>query len=358
MKYSNFKQTYCLPFKCNIPSYTEEFIKNTSIVKRYIKFFKRFLFLIIKGQNSLEIDQISQQHKRILWINLSAPSLGDSLMDLSSRVMLNNKEITLFTDIKNASIYQRDNVFSRVVTNKSELEGDKYDLVIIDSYSTRSIRVKSDIQPKTPFIGMYGYYNGPEVNRVLFSFHRMNQVLNYLESEKEINSTARVIMNPASQVGIQPISKLLDKYIAIALGGEWEYRTYDKWLDVINGILARHNAPNIVLVGSDNAIKTANELMIVFNGKNIVNKAGQLTFVQTASVIKGSELLLCCDGGLMHAANAVGTPIVPLFARLTPEMQLTPSIISFPSYNKSNVKEISAECVLSQYDKACKLLGI
>jgi len=358
MKHSNFKQTYALPFKYNIPSYTEEFIKNTSLVKRYIKFIKRDLFLTFKGQKSLEIDQISQQHQRILWINLSAPSLGDSLMDLSSRVMLNDREITLFTDIKNASIYQQDNVFSRVITSKSELKGNEYDLVIIDSYSTRSIKVKSDVQPKTLFVGMYGYYNGPEVNRVLFSFHRMNQLLNYPKSEKEIDSTARALINPPNQTSAQSKLKLLDKYIAIALGGEWGYRIYDKWLDVIDGLFERSSTLNIVLVGSSNAIKIANELMSVYGQKNIINMVDQLTFAQTASVIKDSQILLCCDGGLMHAANAVGTPIVPLFARLTPEMQLTPSIIAFPSYSETNVKEISAKCVLNQYDKACKLLEI
>ena len=32
---------------------------------------------------------------------------------------------------------------------------------------------------------MFGFYNGPEVNRVLFSFHRMNSLLGYIKSENE-----------------------------------------------------------------------------------------------------------------------------------------------------------------------------
>jgi hypothetical protein len=49
---------------------------------------------------------------------------------------------------------------------------------------------------------------------------------------------------------------------------------------------------------------------------------------------------------------------VPLFARLTPEMQLTYCIVAFSSYDELNVKGISAERILDRYDKACKLLEI
>ena len=358
MKPSSFKRTYVFPFQYDVPSYTTEFIKNTSVVKRYIKFVKRYLYLVFKRQNNLEVDKIHQHQHRILWINKSAPSLGDSLMDLSSRVMLNGKEVVLFTDVKNAHIYRQDHIFSKVVTSVKQLKDHQYDLVIIDSYSTRSIKIKSQVQPKTPFVGMYGYYNGPEVNRVLFSFHRMNRLLGYQESEARINSTARATMNFAKGATIEPSIQHLDKYITIALGGEWDYRIYDKWFDVIDGLFARSSVLNIVLVGSSNAMEIANELMSVYSQKNIVNIVDQLTFVQTANVIKGSQILLCCDGGLMHAANAVGTPVVPLFARLTPEMQLTYCIAAFSSYDELNVKGIPAERILDRYDQACKLLEI
>ena len=358
MKLSSFKRTYTFPFRYDIPSYTTEFIKNTSIVKRYIKFVKRYLYLLLKGQNNLEVDQIYQRHHRILWINKSAPSLGDSLMDLSSRAMLSDKKVVLFTDIKNAHIYQQDHIFSKVVTNINQLKDHQYDLVIIDSYGTKSMKIKSEVQPKTPFVGMYGYYNGPEVNRALFSFHRMNQLLGYSESETEINSTARATMNFSKDAVATPVFQSLNKYIAIALGGEWDYRTYDKWSDVIDGLFARSSALNIALVGSSNAMEIANELISAHGKKNIVNMVNQLTFVQTASVIKDSQVLLCCDGGLMHAANAVGTPIIPLFARLTPEMQLTHSVVAFSNFDELDVKKISVESILTQYDNAYKFLNI
>ena len=111
-----FEKTYTLPFKYEIPNYTSVFLEESSITKRWIKFIKRYIYLTIKRQTALEIRQILPKHRNILWINLSAPSLGDSLMDLSSRVLLKGKEVDLFTDKKNANLYQDDSIFSRIFT--------------------------------------------------------------------------------------------------------------------------------------------------------------------------------------------------------------------------------------------------
>ena len=66
----------------------------------------------------------------------------------------------------------------------------------------------------------------------------------------------------------------------------------------------------------------------------------KFTFNQTTEIINQAKLLICCDGGLMHAANAVETPIIPLFARLQEQMQLTSSIKAFPIFDPTNVNNI------------------
>ena len=99
-----FKRTYKLPFKSYIPNYTEDFLANASLLTCRFKYIKRLLFLLIRGQKSLQVENILSEHQRILWINISAPSLGDSLMDLSSRILLKNKKIDLFTSKKNEDL--------------------------------------------------------------------------------------------------------------------------------------------------------------------------------------------------------------------------------------------------------------
>ncbi len=267
--------------------------------------------------------------------------------------MLKGRKVDLFTDNKNAELFKDDFIFSTIYTDKKQVDKNKYDLVIIDSYSTRSIHIKADIADLTNFVGMFGYYNGPEVNRVLFSFHQMNKLLGYIKNENEVNSIAKssISVSSSDKKIVQDL-KLPFNYIAIALGGEWDYRTYQKWNIVIEKIIRKDNELNIVLLGSSNAVDITKEIVGKYSHSNIFDCVDKFTFNQTAQLIQGAQILLCCDGGLMHSANAVNTPIVALFAGLLPEMQLTDSIRAFSVYDKNDVNNISVKDVLAKYKEA------
>jgi ADP-heptose:LPS heptosyltransferase len=353
---SNFNRTYVFPFKFQIPAYVKEYLQNRSIINCWIKFVKRNLYIIFKKQGDLEIQNISEAHNKILWINLSATSLGDSLMDLSSRILLKGKRLDLYTDKKNAALFNNDSIFLNIYNQETKLKSSDYDLVIVDSYSTRSMNVKARIAPFVNYVGMYGYFNGPEVNRVLFSFHRMNHLLNYTYKENVINNLAKCSIS-ISKIDNNLIKnlKLPDVYISIAIGGEWSYRVYKKWDLLIRLLLEAQNDLNIVLIGSDNASNEAEELMKNFVQFNLFNCVAKFTFNQTAQIINKSDLLISCDGGLMHAANAVNTKIIPLFAKLTPEMQLTNSVSAFFLYDLEDVNNIPVTDVLKQYYNAINL---
>jgi len=353
-----FEKTYTFPFRYGIPSYIKIFLKESSITKHRIKYIKRCIYIILKQQKHLEIDQILPEHSNILWINLSAPSLGDSLMDLSSRVLLERKRIDLFTDEKNAHLYKNDAVFTTIYLDIDAVKQNKYDLIIIDSYSTRSVKAKANIAPSTPFVGMFGYFNGPEVNRVLFSFHRMNHLLGYVKSEIEINNNSRASLSIDNDKALTiDNTSLPENYIAIALGGEWAYRTYGKWGELIKQLIEQDKDLNIVFIGSENAKESAITLAKAFSGNNIINCVAKHTFLQTAQIVKGAKVLLCCDGGLMHAANSVGTPIIPLFAWLTPIMQLTQSVQAFPLFDDKDVNNIPVKDIVDRYVEASNFLS-
>ncbi len=357
VKMLGFEKTYTLPFKFDIPNYAKEFLEKKTFIKSWIKFIKRYLYIHLRGQNSLEIYNILPEHKEILWINISAPSLGDSLTDLSSRSMLNGRKVDLFTDKKNSVLYEDDFLFSKVFNDFKKLGECRYDLVVLDSYSTRSIDIKLKIAQLTPFVGMFGYYNGPEVNRVLFSFHQMNNLLGYVKNENELNKIARtsISISSADQKLIQK-TKLPSSFIAIVIGGEWNYRTYNKWDCVIEKLISKDNSINIILIGSDNAKDSAKAIFDKFSNHNVINYVAKFTFKQTTEIINQAKLLFCCDGGLMHSANAVKTPIISLFARLDVHMQLTESICAFPLFDKKDVNNILVEDILQKYNEASKIV--
>jgi ADP-heptose:LPS heptosyltransferase len=346
----NYKRTYLLPFKFEIPNYSTSFIKKNSLIKLYLKFIKRYIYIVLQRQHNLEINNIFTTHKKILWINLSAPSIGDSLMDLSNRVLIQDRFVDLYTDKKNAHLYFNDKIFRNVYTQISDLKEINYDLVILDSYSTRTIRIKSKLAPSVSFVGMFGFYNGPEVNRVLFSFHRMNQLLGYIKSEEEINLYSKASIS-ISKKDCQIVRKfqLPHDYISIAIGGEWDYRTYNKWDEVIRILIDGNRNLQIALVGSANALSVARELLEKIPSNNIFDCVDKFSFIQTAEIINKSKILLCCDGGLMHAANSVDTPILALFARLNTSMQLTKVINSFSLYDDHNVNGIEVKNIIQGY---------
>ena len=349
----DYKKTYTLPFKFEIPNYTKKFLKNRSIIHNRIKYIKRYLYILLKSQKSLEVFKISARHKNILWINFSATSLGDSLMDLSSRVLLTDKKVDLLTDKKNAHLYHYDLCFSSIFTNSKEVINKSYDLVIIDSYSTRSIKIKANAAASIPFVGLYGYFNGPEVNRVLFSFHQMNKLLGYAHSKSEIDHKAKSSMTISSHdKRIVQSLKLPIFFTAIVIGGEWEYRTYKNWAKVIEKLLLIDNNLHLILLGSDNAIAAEREILEKFTTPNLTSYVSKFSFCQTAQIISQANFLLCCDGGLMHVANALDTKIISLFAKLNPEMQLTLSCKSFPLFDPINVNNISVADVVQKYTEA------
>ena len=348
---NHFYRTYTLPFKYSIPNFISIHLKKVSLYKRALKFFRRYLYIVIKGQKNLEVFELLPEHKKILWINVSAVSLGDSLMDLSSRVFIKDRQVDLFTDKKNSNLYQDDKYFSGVYTNLKDIGEFEYDMIILDSYSSRSIKIKSKVAPKTNYVGIYGYFNGPEVNRILFSFHQMNHLLGYVYSENAVIKNAKNSIFISSKDKII-VSKIIpEEYIAIALGGEWEYKTFKKWSKVIQKILQKDEDMYIIFLGSENAKQVGIMLLNEFSNYHLMDFTSRLSFNQTAEVIKHSKVFLCCDGGLMHAAAAVHAKFIPLLARLPAEMLLTQDIPNDNLFNINNVNNIQVDDILLNYYK-------
>ena len=350
----DFKWTYYFPFKNTIPNYIDNYLEKNSFFKRYLKFIKRRFYIFLKGQNNLEVLAILPEHQNILWINISAPSLGDSLMDLSSRIMLKDKKVDLFTDTKNHQLYLCDEYFNNVYTKSKDLHELNYDLVIIDSYSSRSIKVKSLVAPKTSFVGVFGYFNGPEVNRILFSFHKMNHLLGYPKLENEINNLAKNSISISTNDHKIVDEIVPNNFIVIVLGGEWHYKTYNNWSKVIDQIILHDKDSRIIFIGSANAKSTAKKLLNKYSQQNFLDFVERLSFKQSIEVVRRAKVLLCCDGGLMHGANAIGAKSVTLFARLTPKMLITNHTNSFNLFDSKDVNNILVEDIVDKYFEALK----
>lgn len=347
----NFNRTFQTPFSSYVPNDIDNHIKQISFYKRYLKFLRRYLYIYLTGQKTNELYAILPRHKNILWINMSAPSLGDSLMDLSSRILLEGKHVDLFTDTKNSNLYEYDSIFKNIYVDTKSISKSVYDLIIIDSYSTRSMKIKSIVAPKTPYVGMFGYFNGPEVNRTLFSFYQMNNLLGNINSEKKIKEKSRntISISKNDEELVQNI--IPEVFISFVLGGEWSYRTYSKWEEVVLRISSENSKLKIVFLGSYNAKNIANQILSELPHAHIYNFVDKLTFKQSTEVMRKSKVVFCCDGGLMHSANAVHAKTISLFARKEPKILLTGNEDSINLYDDTDVNNILSEKILSKFNE-------
>lgn len=352
---NKFNKTFQLPFKTEIPNLIQEHLDSVSFYKRLNKFIKRYVYIFLKGQAKLESNRIHDYQKKILWINISAPSLGDSLMDLSGRFLLKDRELDLFTDKKNYHLFENDEFFSKVYCQIDQLNKKKYDLVIIDSYSTRSIKIKNLIAPRTHYVGIYAYFNGPEVNRALFSFFQINSLLGNIKSTSEILSVAKNYISITSKDKNLVSQIIPSNYIAIVLGGEWDYKTYNKWTELIQKISLEQDDIVFVLLGSKNAIKESKKILANFPEFFFINLTNKLSYKQSVEVTRHAKVLICCDGGLFHGACSVDANIVVLLARLGLDMLTTSNSKIYSIFDSNSVNNIDVDAILDKYHAAINL---
>ncbi len=286
-------------------------------LKTAIRFIKRYLYMLFRRQVSLEEKRIPVSARRILWINLSAPSLGDALMDTSGRKLLGDRKIDLLTSEKNSMLFFEDafffNVYTKVRDVMMENSNDPYDLCILDSFSPRVIGVKARVCPTTRFVGLYGFLNGYEVHRTLFNFSRIEHLLGLTHQ-----STRPWVVHHGlgSRVKRLPRGHSHRDRVAIGVGGEWGYRTYANWKQVILEIVRGNELVDICLLGSANGRALALEilddprLMTV----PIENLVGKTSLEQTAAELRQCKVYVGADGGLWHLAVGAGLPTVVVFA--------------------------------------------
>jgi hypothetical protein len=336
-----------LPSKIFVPSERTRFIENGGLLRpknifKYLK--RRLVYQIVLRWLGLRRPEarITRFHKKILWISLSAPSLGDSLMDTSSRVLLDDREVDLFTTKKIAELYQFDSYFRAVYFSRSAVRLNSYDLIICDSYAPRVVKEIFLISCTTPWTTMYGFVNGFDLNRTIFSFSRMMELLDLDSITKKLTPVMR-----ASH------TKKVDADVFVAIGGEWEFRTYIHWEEVVRVLVTQGRT--VHLIGSQNALAMERHLLGLF--PTVTTSVGN-SITEVAAEISGAPVLVCADGGLWHMGCALGIPTVVLSAEclFTDEQgndafRNTNDLVCETLVAKHNVNEIRPQAVCDAFEK-------
>jgi len=321
------EETWSPPFPQPLPSSREEFVSQHSAWRAARRRFMRALNFKRHGQDRLLRSRIDPAvHRRVLWIHHGTPQVGDSLTDLAARVLLKGRieQLDLLTDAHLLQLYRSDAVFAHVAATAAELPG-PYDLILLHSASSRSVKDKFAHYRDVPFAHVQGFYTGPEFNRTLFGFYRIAQLLGLSMSEQELGRIAKPSMQ-ASSAETAAIERLQIPHDAIALsiGGVRDWCTYLQWPQVLQGLHAAGVRRPVVLIGSDNGLAMRDQIVSANTGMQLIDRVAQHSLGEVQALMRRCSLVVCADGGLLHVAHTAGVPVVTLFAGISePRFRLT-----------------------------------
>lgn len=344
-----FKKRYTPEFLTQIPHKADFQLKIESfghMLNENWRLFRRELSLIMSGQKFLERGNISESTRRILWIATSIKNIGDAVMALSGRKLLIDKgyQLDVLLDEKVYPLFADDDWFNHVYTDPVRITAD-YDLVILDSVKSISLKTKKKYFNKVPYCHFRGHFDGVEFNWILYSFHRVNALLNYPYEQKELDLMARPELKRIK-------GGVVKNQLVIAVGGEDEKRrVYDKWVEVVDKLLIKCPQLTIILAGNANALSDADNISEVF-GDRVINKVNMLSLAETAQLLASSGYFIGCDGGLMHIASAYGLKGVALFGYFEPEYRLPITNSSLTNiFDEETVANIKPELILNKFIK-------
>ena len=341
--------THTPPFTQPIASNLARYLAVTPVRKMAWRRFRRWLWLAVNGQIGLGRVRIEAAHRRILWIHSGMPQVGDSLMDLACRELLRGRELAvdLLIDPHLVPLYRNDEVFSHAYGDAREAARNEYDLVIVLGASSHNLREKLGHFRHLPYVNLHGFYTGPEFQRTLFGYFRLDQLLGACVEEAKLRAIAcpHMTVSDATRAAVSALA-LPPRFIALSVGGVRGFRTYLRWQEVVGALRAAGVDETIVLLGAANGLAARDEIVAGTSAAKLVDRVDRHALPEVFEILRRATLAVCADGGLLHVAHAARAPTVSLFAeRIEPEYRLTSANRSLAFYSASAVSDIAPALV-------------
>jgi lipopolysaccharide heptosyltransferase II len=113
------------------------------------------------------------------------------------------------------------------------------------------------------------------------------------------------------------------EFITISPASVWFTKQYpkEKWAEFINNVPSFYT---IYLLGSPADIDLAEEIKSKTSHSSVVNLCGQLSFLQSAALMKGADMNYVNDSAPMHFASAVNAPVTAVYCSTLPSFGFGP----------------------------------
>lgn len=130
---------------------------------------------------------------------------------------------------------------------------------------------------------------------------------------------------PAAQdyARVQQLTTGYTQYVCIAPTSVWFTKQFPahKWVELIGRFPAE---TAVFLLGGPGDRQACEAIRAAVPEQNVVNLAGQLSFLESAALMKSAVLNYVNDSAPMHIASAMNAPVVAVFCSTIPAFGFTP----------------------------------
>jgi len=116
----------------------------------------------------------------------------------------------------------------------------------------------------------------------------------------------------------------IERYICIAPTSVWFTKQFpvEKWITFLESIGNRNG--KVYLLGAPSDHSACESIRLASSNGSVVNLAGQLSFLESAALIKGAAMNFVNDSAPMHLASAMNAPVTAIFCSTVPSFGFGP----------------------------------
>lgn len=216
----------------------------------------------------------------------------------------------------------------------SKLKEKQYDVAIVPHRSLRSALITSvaRIPVRVGFNNSAGRWFFTHIVKYNSSVHEIERNLSLLSGLRVDYKKMELPRLYPSSYDRQKVDEILrvrgigesTDFLTVAPGTVWATKRWleERYSELIDRICS--NGLSVCLVGGNEDKDLCNRIVQKVSADNVYSLAGEITFLQSAELIKRSRLLICNDSAPLHIASAVGTPVVVIFGATVPEFGFGP----------------------------------
>jgi len=143
---------------------------------------------------------------------------------------------------------------------------------------------------------------------IFHEIERNNQLIEHFTD----HVPAKPVLYPSAGDNDFTAQYKLKPYICIAPASVWFTKQYpkEKWISFINAMPAGYN---IFLIGAPSDKELCDEIKAGADKQEIINLAGKLNFLQSASLLKDAKMNYVNDSAPMHLASSVNAPVTAIY---------------------------------------------